>query len=768
MLGSVHLSVPFGRTQYGAHPSCTTHPAVTTAPHARIRPDIRYAWRGPSMLIVDNAGAARADAFHGFFFRETRFLSEFRLEVAGAAPVPSSAASIRPEEIAFTCIYPPVELTGVGSGTGGGPGPHGLVTRNLDFFLRLCVHPASFEAILHITSRWQERVDVDLAWVLAADFASLDAAKAGRSESYGPVRAEPAVGGVVFRHEHPVLPFETHVHAEGGDAAWAFRDGRLAARLVLERQRGVEIVLRARALDRADPIDEAGERAREAAAAEWRARVTRLHAPGHSPLATLANRATDDLGSMALMEGDPEEWLAPAAGYPLYPSFWARDALTAAWQAAVFDRGAQVEAVLPTLARLQGTRVDPRRAEQPGRIVRQNRKDPRARLGDTPYDRYYADFASPFMFIIALGNAYAWSGERSLLVRYRDTATRILDWAREYGDRDGDGFLEYLNPSEFGPPHEGWKDSDNAVVHADGTQAVPPIAPAEIQGYWFVALRFMTVFSAILGEPRAALAYWREAAALRERFNRDFWLDDEGVPPLGLDADKRPIRTVASNAGHCLTTGIIDESRLERVVERLFQPDMFSGWGIRTISALNPAYNPQSYHLGSVWAVENGSILFGLRRYGFDDRTEQLARALYDLALLWPDGRIPEAVGGYAREDYPVPGAYPRANAPQAWNQSIWAILVQTLLGMRPAGELGLLLIVPKLPAWLPEITLRGLRVGRASVDIRFHRDDRGRSRYDVLSKRGRLRVLRQPPKDALHVGIWDRLGALADTVLPF
>jgi glycogen debranching enzyme len=344
----------------------------------------------------------------------------------------------------------------------------------------------------------------------------------------------------------------------------------------------------------------------------------------------------------------------------------------------------------------------------------------------------------------------------------------VLDWAREYADRDGDGYVEYKNPSKHGPPHEGWKDSGNAVVYEDGWQVEPPIAPAEIQGYWYAALQFVAVFSVIVGRREDALAYWNQAKELKTRFNRDFWVEEEGVPGFGLDAEKRLIRTVVSNAGHCLTSGIVEDEKLPRVVRRLFQPDMFSGWGIRTLSAKNPAYNPQAYHLGSVWAVENGTILFGLRRFGFDDRAIELARALYDLAMVWDDGLIPEAAGGYDRQTHPFPGAYPRANSPQAWNLSQLPILVQSLLGMRPVAALELLAVDPILPTWLPELVVKGLRVGGATVTLRFWRDEDGSSKWETVEQQGTLHIVQQPPIDALNVGIWDRLGALAEGVLPF
>ncbi|MDX1532151.1 MAG: amylo-alpha-1,6-glucosidase, partial [Rhodothermales bacterium] len=369
-----------------------------------------------------------------------------------------------------------------------------------------------------------------------------------------------------------------------------------------------------------------------------------------------------------------------------------------------------------------------------------------------------------------------WTGEEALVEKHWDAARRVLDWAREHGDRDGDGYIEYLTRSPQGPKHQGWKDSDNAVVYPDGTQVDPPIAASEVQGYWYAALQFMAVLSVVMGERGEARALWGEAKALKERFNRDFWIEEEGTVAGWLDAEKRLVRSVTSNAGHCLTTGVVADERVPALVERLFRPDLFSGWGLRTLSSENPSYNPLSYHLGSVWAVENATTLFGLRRYGFDERAQELARAIFDLARLWPGGRIPECVGGYARAElgldgaagpFAHPGAYPRATDTQAWNLSAFPLIVQGLLGLRPVAALDLLVVDPVLPAWIPELELTTLRVGGATVSLRFWRDAEGASHYDVTAQEGTLRVLRQPPLDALDIGLFSRLGTLVKDLLP-
>ncbi|MEX2541424.1 MAG: glycogen debranching N-terminal domain-containing protein [Trueperaceae bacterium] len=740
---------------------------------ASTHPEQLYAWRGPSLLLLDNRGRSGHDPLSGYYFRETRYLKDLNLRIAGEEPYCCSAADSGPAQLEFSYIYPPVESRGGGgSGSGGSGTRNGILSRGLDLDLRYLVRPQSFEAILRVTNRWNERIAVDLSWELTADYSGLSEAQAAERQQVAAVERETEEGGgsahrLRFMYRHERLSLSTDVELRGG-GDWHWADDRLTGRVVLPRQQTRELRLIVTAVDSQEPIDHVGGLERDAHIDRWQRSVTKLLAPGYAPLAGVVNRAMSDLGSMALLEGKGEEWLTPAAGLPLYPALFGRDALTASWQAAVFDGGQLVRSTLATLRARQGTVHDRWRDEEPGRIVQQARRDPTARLGLTPFDRYYGDYAAPLMFIIALGQLYSWTGERRDLEENWSAALAALDWARRYGDIDGDGYLEYLTRSPLGPGHQGWKDSDNAIVHADGEQVDPPIAPCEIQGYWHAALQFMAVLSVVMGDRRRGIALWREAGELKQRFNRDFWLEDEGYLALGLDAQKQPIRSLASNAGQCITTGIVSAENLPRLVARLFQPDLYSGWGLRTLSTLNPAYNPLSYHLGSVWAVENGTISFGLRRYGFDAEANLLARSIYDLSRIWDGNRIPECVGGYDRNERSHPGAYPRANSPQAWNLSAFPIIVQAILGMRPVAGLKLLALDPDLPPWLPELNLMGLRVGAATVDLRFRRNRKGGTGYEVLAKEGPLRIVRQPPLNSLSAGPLDRLAALADGVLPF
>lgn len=742
----------------------TAPPRISPRWHAAgpLNSDRRYAWCGPSLLVLDLDGWSCGDSFSGLFFREARHLSIARLELFGAAPIAGSLAE-GPNAIETSFLYPPVDSAGGGgSGSGGSSRRHGVLARGLDLSAGWRVRPASVELSVWITNRWQDELEVPAAWRLGADFADLQQAMSGADGFGARATSGPAIpggGGVVFTCEHPDLPLSTRVTARGAD--WRWHDDRLGATLRLPRQRTLELRLEVRALDEDEPIDEAGEAEREAELERWRGSIARLVAPGGDAFVELVDGAMDDLGSLALLDGPRDEWLAPAAGIPYYPAFFARDAVTAGWQAATIDRGELLVAAHAKSCRLLGRSEDPWRDEQPGRVVQQARRGPLARLGENPFGRYYGDFASPLMLVVSLGQSFAWTGDRAAVARRWPSAMAALHWARTQGDRDGDGYLEYLTLSPHGPKHQGWKDSDNAVVDERGEQVEPPFASAELQGYWFAALQISAVLALGRGRLWTARKLWRQAQGLKRRFNRDFWLEEEGFLAFGLDADKRPVRSLTSNAGHCLASGIVARRHVPRLVERLFSPEMFSGWGIRTLSADNPSYNPFSYHLGSVWPVENSTILLGLRRYGFDERAVELATALWELGRIWDHGRIPECVGGLAREGRGHPGSYPHSNAPQAWNQSAWPLLVQSLLGLQPVAPLRTLTVSPALPEWLPELEVRGLGVGRAEVDLRVWRDRKGRGRFEVLRKQGRLRVVRQPPVDALGVGPMTRLLAL-------
>jgi glycogen debranching enzyme len=735
-----------------------------------VRPELLFAWHGQTLLVMNARGESGDDEkLSGIYFREARHVRTLRLTINGESPWLCEAAAEDPTTLRFAYIYPELtEFGGGGSGTSDDRDSfdgNGIAHRSIDVRVTHRTGIADLSTAVEITNRGRQEVALTVAWTIDADFADIsEALEGGRQQDAG---TSVTVDGstMLFSYDHPDLPYRTHVSGYG-PGVWNATDGTLSSALRLQRQETATLTLSVRPKDYRDALSDDELAQRAATLRSWKARLTRLTMRGSGRIEEIVRRNIRDFASFPLLTGNENEWLAMQAGMPLYPALFGRDTLTAGWQAAFLDCGASLDASLTILGRMQSDRTDDWRDAEPGRLPHEVRLGPLARLGRHPRDAYYGDYAGPLMFVISLAHLYAWSGDKAHLERHWDAARRALDWARERGDLDGDGYLEYRTRSPDGLTNQGWKDSGDAIVDDDGGIVRPPLGTCELQGYWFAAQQLMAVLSWAMGLRDDAREHRASAAALKERFNRDWWFEDDGFIALAMDSGKRLVRAASSNVGHCIASGIVSDEHLPRVVERLFASDMFSGWGVRTLSTEHVAYNPLSYHLGSVWAVENATIAFGLRRFGFDERALELTRAMLDLAALYPDSRIPETVGGYARDERPFPGAYPRANSPQLWNASAMPLLMHTILGLQPVAPLHLLVVDPVLPTWLPEVVLHDLRLGGATATIRFWRDGGGESHAEVVEKQGTLHVIKQPPLESLNAGVKDRFSALFDRVL--
>lgn len=738
-------------------------------PRGLVRPDTLYAWKGPSLLVTNTRGECGPDqGLSGYYFREARFLRTCRPEVNGQKPWLCESSILDPDRLTFSYTYPEVaKYGGGGSGQSGDDEPRdeqGLPQRGLNINLDYHVRIAALEIQTSIVNSSREPLAFELAWHFDADFADIQEAQGGDRQQVADVTMQFAAAALTFEYVDKRLGYRTTISFPGNDG-WGINARRVTRPVRLDPQERLDFLLMVSPSD-AEGVPTASQMTeREQFVDAWKARGTRIAAPQNRLFEAALASNVRDIVSFPLVEGPRDEWLAMQAGVPLYPAFFGRDAVTAGWQTALIDRGDCLDAALAKLTRHQSTRFDDWRDEEPGRIPYQMRRGPLALLDINPYAAYYADFASPLMFVISLANLYAWTGDKVRLRRYWDPARRILDWAREHGDRDRDGYLEYHTRSSKGTKNQGWKDSGDAVIYDDGSPVPSPIATCELQGYWYAAQHLMGILNGMIDEPGDARAHLDAAADLKHRFNRDWWVEEDDFFALAMDPSKRLVRAPSSNVGHCLATGIINADHMPPVVGRLFAPDMFSGWGVRTLSADHHYYNPLSYHRGTVWAVEQATILFGLRRFGFDARAHDLARALFDLALLYPDYRIPECVGGFPRADRRTPGAYPQANTPQLWNATAFPLTVQCLLGVMPLAPYETLLIDPALPAWLPEIVVRGLRVGAATVSLRCWRTAAGRTEFDVLDKQGTLRIVRQPPPESLTASVGDRLRGALESV---
>lgn len=478
----------------------------------------------------------------------------------------------------------------------------------------------------------------------------------------------------------------------------------------------------------------------------WRQQRARVESP-HQVVASSYDTAAEDLFSLRAWELDTAEdaWL-PNAGVPTYTGIFGRDSLTAAWQAALLGP----EMLRGSLARIAATQAHDDSAwhdREPGKMVHEIRRGPLSELELIPQRAYYGTQTTSAMFVVALSEYWHWTGDTAALVQYRDAALRALDWARLYGDRDGDGFLEYERRSPLGLKNHGWKDSDEAIRYPDGRLVENPIATIEEQAFYWLAIQRMAEILVALGEESRAEEFAARAQQLRERWHSAFWMSDEHFYAMALDRDKQPVRSIASNPGHALGAGLVPTTHARACADRLMAPDLFSGWGVRTLSSEHPSYNPIAYHLGTVWPVENATFALGFKRYGLDEHLDRLATGIFDAVAHFRRYRLPEALGGHERDETPIPTAYPQSNSPQAWSASAIVQLVQTMLGLYPFAPAHVLALVrPRLPDWLPAVTVRNVRVGSATASIRFERGRNGSTAFDVIDTRGPLFVVEMPP----------------------
>ncbi len=478
------------------------------------------------------------------------------------------------------------------------------------------------------------------------------------------------------------------------------------------------------------------------------------------------SQAKHDLAALRLHDLDRGEraWTM-AAGLPLYIALFGRDTLSASWQASILGPE-MMSGTLMELAKWQGKERNDWRDEEPGRMLHEAHTGPVCSLGYNPRSRYYGSATTSSFYPFALSELWHWTGDKDLVRPLIEPSLRAI--ASKENRRRRSGFYEYKTRSEQGVKNQSWKDSGDAIVYGDGSQVKPPIGTCEEQAFVYIGKIHMAELLWWFDQKDAAKRFHREAVELKKRFNHVFWMEDEGFFAMGLDGKNRLIRSISSNPGHCVAAGFVDEALVERTVRRLMAEDLFSGWGVRTLSSRHPAYDPFSYHRGSVWPVEQGAFAIGFWRYGLHAHVERVARSLFEAAALFDYYRLPEVFSGHQRDaDHPFPAVYPKANSPQAWSASATFCLIQAMLGIYPYAPLNLLFVDPHLPEWLPAITVSRLRVGQAVVSLRFFRETDGSSSYKILDQRGSLHVIRQPSPWSLTAGYGERVKDLLASFLP-
>ena len=686
--------------------------------------------QGQTVLVTEPDGQITWPSEKGLYFLDTRVISNWAIyangepwELLNGGPVNYDAA-----RIFLTNKAIPTE-----DGT--------ILPRTLGLTISRSIGGGLHED-LDITNNSMKPVRFQLEVAFRCDFADVFEVKSGHILRRGQITTEWSAGRQHVRTVYSNRDFHravtTSIARPSSKAVSA--NGRLSFDVALQPSEAWHVCLLYTLEDGAqkfhapgDCLGEVSKTHHSETMADWLKTVAKIET-GNEEFYRLFHQALEDMAALRLpIKGTSTNHMVfiPAAGLPWFVAPFGRDSLLVSLQNVLiypeFARGA-----LEILGSLQAKEDDPYRDAEPGKILHELRYGELAHFKLIPHTPYYGTADATPLYLITLHAAWRATGDKALLEQHLETAEGCLTWIDKYGDRDGDGFQEYQTRSPVGYENMAWKDSGDSVMYPDGSLVKGPKALCELQGYVYSAwVRMAEVFDA-LGKPDRARELRAKAAALFARFNEAFWDEDLGFYAYALDGNKNKVLTVASNAGHCLWCGIVPPERAKRVVDRLMAPDMWTGWGIRTLSADHPAFNPYNYQTGSVWPHDNAIIAMGFKLYGFGAEAARVAHDVSVAATHFLLNQLPELYTASERNESNFPVQYIGANVPQAWAAGSVFMLTQALLGFLPDAPRNKLYVDPLLPEWLPDLTVRDLRIGAHKLDIRFWRQD-GQTAFEVI-----------------------------------
>jgi glycogen debranching enzyme len=681
-----------------------------------------------TVLVTDPAGQVDWPSDKGLYFFDTRLISAWAVYANGEAWDLLNGGAV-----AYDTAR--VFLTNRNFLTEDGTVP----ARSLGFVIGRRLGGGMHED-LDITNHGRKHVRFNLEIAIRSDFADVFEVKLGRIVRRGRITTEWSEPlqklGTTYRNQDFLRA--VHIGTRHEDRRAAYANGRLSFEVGIDPGQTWHCCLIYDLVDGNRHFHGPQDCTNGAHAAnhsddhtDWRHAVLKIRT-SNEEFYRCYRQAIEDMAALRLpIAGTDNMVFVPAAGLPWFMAPFGRDSLIVSLQNILiypeFASGA-----LDVLGRWQATERDDYRDAEPGKIMHELRYGELAHFRLIPHTPYYGTADATPLYLITLHAAWRATGDRGLLERHIAIADGCLAWIDEWGDRDGDGFQEYQTRSPVGYENMAWKDAGDSMTYPDGSPVKGPKAVCELQGYVYDAwLRMAEVYDE-LGRPERAASLREKAAILFRQFNETFWDEETGFYAFMLDGEKRKVLSVASNPGHLLWSGIVPAARAERVVARLMAPDMNSGWGIRTLSALHAAFNPFSYQNGSVWPHDNSLIALGFKRYGFAREVGQIARDISGAAGHFLLNQLPELYSGVQRGDAEFPVQYLGANVPQAWAAGSVFALLQAILGIHPDAPRGRIFVDPALPDWLPDITLLDLRLGRRSFDVRFWRDDDA-THFEVL-----------------------------------
>jgi glycogen debranching enzyme len=716
---------------------------VTTTAERYVMNDSRaarlVAMEGELLLYTNPVGHApgRDDSVLGLYYRDTRHLSRIELLLGGRQPVVLTSSADRG-------YSETVELTNLELRAADGR----VVPQAVVHVRRTRVVADKLYELLRVRNYDRLPVDIALDLHFDADFADLFEVRGVRRRRRGRLRPPEATGTTLtFAYEGLDDVVRTTV-VTFTDPPTSLRGGRARYRLRLAP--GERLLLRydvAVAPDPPPPLAAAHTASdadlNQALGAvrrdheRWAAESTDIFTDNEQ-LTTVLRRAQEDLRVLTMAAEDGRVTLA---GVPWFSAPCGRAMLTVGLETLLLDLRFARSGVR-YLARRQGRVNSAFRDEQPGKIMHELRRGELANLRAIPHTPYFGAIDTTPLWLLTLCELTMWTGDLEGFDLLHQAVEAAVKWLGIDGDADGDGFVEYERRSRAGLLNQGWRDSGDAIVHADGSLARGPIALAEVQGYVYYAKRRLAAIYGQLGDVERAERMAQDARELKRRFNERFWMEDEQFFAMALDGGKRQVKTVCSTIGHCLWSRIVADEHVDAVAKRLLAPDMFSGWGVRTVSKSSVAYNPMSFYNGGVWPYDTAIAANGLKKHGYAQESNRIALGLFEAALAYERTRLPELFCGFSRQSSPRPVSFPMACWPHASASGALFLVLQSMLGIYAQADENVVYVHdPVLPKWIGEVGLRNLHIGRTTMDLVFRRSG-SETGFSVRDKKGPGRIV--------------------------